>query len=61
VFDQPPGGVGLIGSFGAAEVGREVGGRLVEFGVGVAAFEEGQEMVAEGIDDIHEKAFLWWF
>ena len=48
VLEKLPGGVGEVGWNGAAEIGGKVFDGFVEGGVGLAAFKESEELLAQG-------------
>jgi hypothetical protein len=54
VLEEHPCGMGQALRHFAAEFGREVGDDFVEGGVGVAAVELGDEVLAEGLVGSHD-------
>jgi hypothetical protein len=59
VLEELPGGVGQVGGDGGVVPGWEVLDGVVEAGVGLAAFEEGEELGDERVDGLgHENLML---
>jgi len=58
VFEEHPEGVGIASGFLSAEVGGEVGDDGVEGGVGVAALEKFEKVLAEGLVVVGHKSLF---